>query len=172
VGATGATGPAGDAGPAGATGAAGAAGPAGSTKVIRGTLTFGDLSGVTGTSQAVSITGFKANKSYLVHAKVFTYQPNDPGENLTWLSMSSAGITGSPTVTTQYLLSHGYSYRSGAGRYENSFDIDITLEGSAVATDYGLTMTFVVGRNTSGTLLVKLEGSFMAEEVQSVSTSF
>jgi hypothetical protein len=130
------------------------------------------LSGVAGTSQAVSITGFKANKSYLVHAKVFTYQPNDPGENLTWLSMSSAGITGSPTVTTQYLLSHGYSYRSGAGRFENSYDIDITLEGSAVTTDYGLTMTFVVGRNTSGTLSVKLEGSFMAEEVQSVSTSF
>jgi len=33
-------------------------------------------------------------------------------------------------------------------------------------------MTFVVGQNTSGTLLVKLEGSFMAEEVQSISTTF
>ena len=120
----------------------------------------------------MSINGFKANKSYLVHAKVFTYQPNDPGENLTWLSMSSSGINGAPTVSTQYLLSHGYSYRSGTGRYENSFDIDITLEGSTVASDYGLTMTFVVGRNTSGTLLVKLEGSFMAEEVQSISTTF
>ena len=178
TGATGATGPqgptgaTGSAGSAGATGATGASGPAGATKVIRGSLTIGDLSGVTGTSQAVSINGFKAGKSYLVHAKVFTYQPNDVNENFTWMSMSSAGVTGSPVVTTQYLLSHGYSYRSGAGRFENSISIDITLDGSAVATDYGVTMTFVVGRNTSGTLLVKLEGSFMAEEVQSVSTSF
>ena len=181
TGTTGATGPQGEAGPAGATGATGATGPqgptgatgpAGATKVIRGTLTIGDLSGITGTSQAVSINGFKAGKSYLVHAKVFTYQPNDVNENFTWMSMSSAGVNGSPTVTTQYLLSHGYSYRSGAGRFENSISIDITLDGSAVETDYGVTMTFVVGRNTSGTLLVKLEGSFMAEEVQSVSTSF
>jgi hypothetical protein len=130
------------------------------------------LSGVTGTSQAVSINGFKANKNYLVHAKVFTYQPNDAGEYFTWLSMSTSAINGSPVVTTQYLVSHGYSYRTGTGRFENSFDIDITLEGNGVPTDYGITMTFVVGRNTSGTLLVKLEGSFVAEEVQSISTSF
>jgi hypothetical protein len=130
------------------------------------------LSGVSGTSQAVSINGFKANKSYLLHVKVFTYQPNDPGENFMWTSMSASGINGSPTVATQYLLSHGYSYRTGTGRYENSIDINITLDGGTVATDYGVTMTFVVGRNTSGTMLTKLEGSYIAEEVQTVSSTF
>jgi hypothetical protein len=130
------------------------------------------LSGSSGTSQAVSINGFKANKSYLVHVKVFTYQPNDPGENFTWLSMSAGAINGSPALTTQYLVSHGYSYRTGTGRYENSYDIDLTLDGTGVITDYGVTMTFVCGRNTTGSLLMKLEGAFIAEEVQSVSGTF
>jgi hypothetical protein len=114
----------------------------------------------------------KANKSYVIHAKIFAYQPNDANENLTWMSMSAAGINGSPVVTSQYVMAHGYSYRSGAGRYENSLDIDLTLDGSAVTTDFGVTLTIIVGRSTAAGLLMKLEGSYVAEEVQSISSTF
>jgi hypothetical protein len=114
----------------------------------------------------------KANKSYVMHVKIFAYQPNDANENLTWMSLSAAGINGTPVVTSQYVIAHGYSYRSGAGRYENSLDIDLTLDGSAVATDFGVTLTIIVGRSTASGLLMKLEGSFVAEEVQSISSSF
>jgi hypothetical protein len=114
----------------------------------------------------------KASKSYVIHVKIFGYQPNDANENLTWMSMSAAGINGSPTVTSQYVMAHGYSYRSGVGRYENSLAIDLTLDGSSVATDFGVTMTIIVGRSTAAGLLMKLEGSYVAEEVQSISTSF
>jgi hypothetical protein len=135
-------------------------------------LTISDLSGIVGTSQAVSITGMKAYKSYLLHVKIYGYQPGDLNENLTWMSMSAAAINGAPLLTTQYVVAHGYSYRSGAGRYENSLDINLTLDGSAVTTDFGVTMTIVVGRSTLSGLLMKLEGSYVAEEVQSISSSF
>jgi hypothetical protein len=114
----------------------------------------------------------KASKNYLFHVKIFAYQPNDPNENLTWMSVSAAGINGSPLVTTQYVLSHGYSYRTGVGRFENSASIEIALDGSGVTTDFGVTLTLTVGRNTAGSALVKLEGSYLAEEVQSISSTF
>ena len=175
TGATGATGPAGpqgEAGPAGATGATGPAGANGLVKAIPGTFTIGDLSGITGTSQSGSITGFKAGKSYVVRVKIMGYQPSDNSEYLVPMSVASSAISGTPVVTSRYLLSHSYSYRAGSIRYENSIDIDLTLDGSAVATDYGVTFTVTVGRNTSGTELVRFEASYVAIEVQTISSTF
>ena len=189
-GATGATGPqgatgaAGAAGPAGAdgatgatgsvgaTGATGAAGLNGATAAVDGTLTFSDISGITGTAQPATIEGFKAGKSYVLRAKIWTYQPNDSAENFMPLSLTATGINGTPILVNRYLLSHSYSYRTSAPRFENSIDIDLTLDGSSSATDYGVTFTVTAGRSTAGTALLRLEGSFLAIEVQSVSSTF
>ena len=172
AGATGATGPAGPTGLTGATGATGPAGTNGAIKAIAGTFTINDLSGGTGTSQAGSITGFKAGKNYVVRVKIFAYQPNDNSEYLLPLSVATSAISGTPNLTSKYLLSHSYSYRIGSIRYENSIDIDLTLDGSAVATDYGVTFTVTAGRGTAGTELVKFDGSFVAMEVQTISSTF
>ena len=71
-----------------------------------------------------------------------------------------------------YVLAHSYSYRPGSIRYENSLLIDITLDGSSVATDYGVTFTVTAGRSTAGAELVRFEASYVALEVQSVGTTF
>lgn len=180
-GATGAAGAAGPAGAAGSTGATGATGPAGATgaagingatAAINGSLTFSDINGITGTSQSSSIEGFKAGKSYVVRAKIWTHQPNDAAENFMPLSLSATGINGTPVLVNRYLLSHSYSYRTGAPRFENSIDLDLTLSGSSSATDYGVTFTVTAGRSTAGTSLLRLEGSFVAIEVQAVASTF
>jgi hypothetical protein len=149
TGATGATGPAGPTGSQGATGATGPAAANGVIKAITGTFSIPDLSGTPGTSQAGSISGFKAGKNYVVRVKIFAFQPSDSSEYLLPLSVSTSAISGTPTLTSKYLLSHSYSYRTGAIRYENSIDIDLTLDGTSVATDYGVTFTVTAGRNTS-----------------------
>jgi hypothetical protein len=141
-------------------------------KAISGTFTISDLSGITGTAQAGSITGFKAGKNYVVRVKIMGYQPSDNSEYLVPMSLATSAISGSPAVTSRYLLSHSYSYRAGSIRYENSIDVDLTLDGSAVATDYGVTFTVTVGRNTSGAELVRFEASYVAIEVQAISTTF
>jgi hypothetical protein len=131
-----------------------------------------DISGPTGTSGGGSITGFKAGKSYLLRVKIFAFQPSDNTEYFLPLGLTSSVINGAPVLTSKYLLSHSYSYRTGSVRYENSIDIDITLDGSAVSTDYGVTFTIVAGRSTSTTELVRLDATFVALEVQTVSTTF
>jgi hypothetical protein len=169
AGATGANGAAGSTGPAGATGAAGLNG---ATAAVDGTLTFSDISGITGTAQPSTVEGFKAGKSYVLRAKIWTYQPNDAAENFMPLSLTATGINGTPILVSRYLLSHSYSYRTSTPRFENSIDIDLTLDGSSSATDYGVTFTVTAGRSTAGTALLRLEGSFLAIEVQSVSSTF
>jgi hypothetical protein len=141
-------------------------------KAITGTFTIADLSGIAGTSQSGSISGFKAGKNYVVRVKIFAFQPSDNSEYLLPLSVAASAINGAPAVTSKYLLSHSYSYRTGAIRYENSIDIDLTFDGSAVATDYGVTFTVTAGRNTSNAELVRFDSSFVAMEVQTISTTF
>jgi len=174
-GATGATGPqgaTGATGAAGATGLTGTQGAAGVVKAVVGTFTIPDVSGIAGTSQSGSINGFKAGKNYLVRIKIMGYQPSDNSEYLLPMSLATSVISGSPTFTATYSLLHGYSYRIGSIRYENSIDVELSLDGSAVVTDFGVTFTVTAGRNTSGAELVRFEASYTALEIQTVTNTF
>jgi hypothetical protein len=93
-------------------------------------------------------------------------------ENLMPLSLSATGINGSPVLVTKYVFSHSYSYRAGASRYENSIIADISVDGSAVVTDYSVVLTVVAGRSTATTALLRPDGSFTALEVQTVANTF
>jgi hypothetical protein len=178
AGSAGASGPAGangSSGAQGATGATGATGPAGAkgetgtagiTKVIDGQLTFNDLSGGAGSGESVQVSGFESGKSYLVRIHIFTYQPNDSTEYFLPLSLSVTGTSTGVIAQSSYVLAHGYSYRSGSNRYENSIDAEIVLDGSSTNVAYGITILVASGRVTSGTELVKISGSFSAQEVQ------
>ena len=181
TGPTGATGAAGSNGTAGATGAAGATGPTGAagatgisgvSKAITGTFTIGDISGAIGTSNFGSITGFKATKSYVVHIRIYAYQPDDSGNYFLPMSLSFAAINGTPAVTSSYSTAQGSSYRTGATRYENSFSADVTLDGTGVDTDYGIRLTVIAGRSTASFELVKFVGSFVALQVDTVTATF
>ena len=171
-GATGLTGAQGATGAAGSTGLTGSQGAAGVVKAVVGTFTIPDVSGIAGTSQSGSINGFKAGKNYLVRIKIMGYQPSDNSEYLLPMSLATSVISGSPTFTATYSLLHGYSYRIGSIRYENSIDVELSLDGSAVVTDFGVTFTVTAGRNTSGAELVRFEASYTALEIQTVTNTF
>jgi len=174
-GATGASGASGAPGPQGAAGATGAQGPAGAkgetgspgiSEVIYGSLMFNDLSGSLGSGQSVLINAFEARKSYLVRIKIFTYQPNDSTEYFLPLSLSVSSTSSGAVVHQSFVYAHGYSYRDGIGRYENAIDAEIVLDGISSNVAYGITVLITAGRSTSGIELVKIEGTFTAQEVQ------
>jgi hypothetical protein len=125
-----------------------------------------------GTSNTGSISGFKANKKYVVRFNVYGYQPSNSSNFYLPMSLTFTATGGAPAVTSNYSLAQGHSYRSGANRYENSFVADVVLDGSAVATDYGLTLTITAGRSTSGLDLVRFVGSFVALQVETVGDTF
>ncbi len=172
TGATGATGATGPAGAQGETGTVGAAGTPGISRAIGGTFVVGDISGTAGTSNTGSISGFKANKNYVVRISVYAYQPSNSTNYFLPMSVTFSAINGAPTVTAQYSLAQGHSYRTGATRYENTITADVILNGGSVVTDYGLTLTVTAGRPTSGLDLVKFAGSFVAMEVETVGDTF
>ena len=172
TGATGATGATGPSGAQGETGTVGAAGTPGISKAVYGSISIGDISGGVGTSNTGSISGFKANKNYVVRFNVYGYQPSNSSNFYLPMSLTFTATGGAPVVTTNYILAQGHSYRSGANRYENSFVADVVLDGTAVATDYGLTLTITAGRSTSGLDLVRFVGSFVALQVETVGDAF
>jgi hypothetical protein len=88
------------------------------------------------------------------------------------MSLTFTATGGAPAITANYSLAQGHSYRSGANRYENSFVADVVLDGSAVATDYGITLTVTAGRSTSGLDLVRFVGSYVALQVETVGDTF
>ena len=172
TGSTGATGLTGAAGASGETGTAGAAGTSGISKAIAASFSIGDISGNAGTSNTGSITGFKANKSYVLRLNIVGYQPSDSSEYILPMSLSFTAINGAPVVVSSYSLVHGHSYRAGAIRYENSFVADVTLDGTGVVTDYGLTLTIIAGRATNSSQLVKFISSYVALQVDTVASTF
>jgi len=172
TGATGATGATGPAGAQGETGTVGAAGTPGVSKAVYGSISIGDISGGVGTSNTGSVSGFKANKKYVVRFNIYGYQPSNSSNFYLPMSLTFTATGGAPAVTSNYSLAQGHSYRSGANRYENSFVADVVLDGSAVATDYGLTLTITAGRSTSGLDLVRFVGSFVALQVETVGDTF
>ncbi len=172
TGSTGATGLTGAAGAQGEVGSAGSAGTSGISKAISASFSIGDISGNAGTSNTGSITGFKANKSYVLRLNIVGYQPSDSSEYILPMSLSFTAINGAPVVVSSYSLVHGHSYRAGAIRYENSFVADVTLDGTGVVTDYGLTLTIIAGRATNSNQLVRFISSYVALQVDTVASTF
>jgi hypothetical protein len=172
TGSTGATGLTGANGAAGAQGDAGSAGTSGISKAFSNTFAIGDISGNAGTSNTGSVTGFKANKSYVVRFNIVGFQPSNSSEYFLPMSLSFAAINGAPVMSTSYSVVHGYSYRSGAMRYENSFIAEVTLDGTGVVTDYGLTLTVVSARATNTADLVRFISSYVALQVDSIGSAF
>ena len=172
TGSTGSTGLTGAAGATGDAGSAGSAGTSGISKAITGSFSIGDISGNAGTSNTGSITGFKANKSYVLRVNIIGYQPSDSSEYILPMSLSFTAINGAPVVVSSYSLVHGHSYRAGAIRYENSFIADVTLDGTSVVTDYGLTLTVIAGRATNSNQLVRFISSYVALQVDAVVSAF
>ena len=188
TGATGATGAAGPAGPAGsntgtagpkgdtgATGATGAAGPKGDTGTAGATSSyFGDitfpsvLAGVSG-STAVS-NGFAnlvVGKKYLLDVIIYTTN-NDPTGDYP-IKISFAASTGSPTITSKYVVTRGQSYRTSSSRVEYSIYAKVVVDASSVAANFSLVATITSGANTSGpNEKLTLAGDYVAEEVGSI----
>jgi hypothetical protein len=162
AGSSGATGPA---GPTGATGATGAQGPAGETSILYGQFEFNDFSATSASVQSVTLRGFKSGTSYAIRVRIFVYQPQDISEYFLPLALEVNSPIGNPVVHVGYVLSHGYSYRENAGRYENSIIAEIVLDGKAMNSDYEISLRVTAGRNTSANGVAKSRGDFTASEV-------
>jgi hypothetical protein len=150
-GATGSTGPT---GPTGATGARGDTGTAGVPEIRVGTLVFTSISGAAGSSSISNLDGLKAGKSYLIRFLIHTYLPtNRIFDAKMPLNFSSAATSGSPVMTKHFVSSSSNSYRNGVEGFEWSLNAEVILDGSLVATDYGISITVTVGKSTGSETL-------------------
>ena len=192
AGAAGATGPAGPAGPKGETGAAGAAGTgsagpkgdtgaqgpagpkgdagaAGAVSLLVGNIAFPNLlSGDVGTTSiSNSFSSFTAGKKYVVDALI--YATNSDTTDSYPLKVTFAASTGTPTITTKYLVSRGSSYRTSTSRPEYSIHAKVVIDASSVGANFGLVATVTCGSRTgfSGTELT-IAGDFIGQEVGSI----
>ena len=171
---TGATGPKGDTGATGAAGT-GSAGPkgdtgaAGSVSLFVGEIAFPNLlSGDAGTSSiSNSFSSFTAGKKYVVDALI--YATNSDTTEAYPLKVTFAASTGTPIITTKYLVSRGTSYRTSSARPEYSIHAKVVIDASSVGANFGLVATVICGSRTSfaGTQLT-IAGDFTAEEVGSI----
>lgn len=172
---TGATGAAGTAGVKGDTGATGAIGPkgdagaAGTVSLSVGNIVFPNLlSGDVGTTSiSNSFSSFTAGKKYVVDALI--YATNSDTTDSYPLKVAFAASTGTPTITTKYLVSRGTSYRTSTSRPEYSIHAKVIIDASAVVANFGLVATVTCGSRTSfaGTELT-LAGDFIGQEVGSI----
>ena len=178
TGATGAQGPVGSTGSAGASGAKGetgtvgnngVAGAVGPSNVYRGTFSFPDISGSAGTSQTVSLSGFKAGLSYLAEIAIVVYQPSRSTDLLLPLGLIVSNNVGTATIWYKYQTFKGRSYRSGTDseRYEHTVLVQVVLDGTS-SVDYSINLQLSVGNDTSSTLLAKSDASFTATLVGAV----
>ena len=168
------TGTAGPAGPKGDTGATGAQGPKGDTgsagalNINYGALTFGSLiSGVAGSSTVSSQFGtFVAGKSYVIDVLIYATNADVPPYSL---KVAFASSSGSPTLTTKYIVADGYSYRSSASKTEYSIYAKVIIDGTSVANNFGLTATVTCGEPTStNPAKLTVNGDYFANLVGSI----
>lgn len=171
-GAPGAAGATGAQGPQGAQGVPGPQGAAGISKIIYGDLVLGDLIASTGGGLESIINGLKAHTNYRITAQIIAIQPSEPSEYILPFSVTVTGETETVIAHYSYSLAHGYSYRSGATKFENSIDLTIIVDGSSMAHDFGISIAIACGRSTAGSQLARLSGKFTALEVASVSQTF
>ena len=185
MGATGATGPTGPAGSntgtagpkgdTGATGATGATGPKGDTGSAGASSSyFGDItfpSVLAGVSGSTAISNGFANlvvgKKYLLDVIIYTTN-NDPTGDYP-IKVSFAASTGSPAITSKYVVTRGQSYRTSSSRVEYSIYAKVIVDASSVAANFTLVATITSGANTSGlNEKLTLAGDYVAMEVGSI----
>ena len=166
---TGSAGPKGDTGAQGPAGPKGDAGAAGSVSLFVGEIAFPNLlSGDAGTSSiSNSFSSFTAGKKYVVDALI--YATNSDTTEAYPLKVTFAASTGTPIITTKYLVSRGTSYRTSSARPEYSIHAKVVIDASSVGANFGLVATVICGSRTSfaGTQLT-IAGDFTAEEVGSI----
>ncbi len=166
---TGSAGPKGDTGAQGPAGPKGDAGAAGSVSLFVGEIAFPNLlSGDAGTSSiSNSFSSFTAGKKYVVDALI--YATNSDTTEAYPLKVTFAASTGTPIITTKYLVSRGTSYRTSSARPEYSIHAKVVIDASSVGANFGLVATVICGSRTSfaGTQLT-LAGDYTVQEVGSI----
>ena len=166
---TGSAGPKGDTGAQGPAGPKGDAGAAGTVSLFVGNIAFPNLlSGDVGTtSVSNSFSTFTAGKKYVVDALI--YATNSDTTDSYPLKVTFAASTGTPTITTKYLVSRGSSYRTSTSRPEYSIHAKVVIDASSVGANFGLVATVTCGTRTSfsGTELT-IAGDFIGQEVGSI----
>ena len=169
---TGTAGPKGDAGSAGATGAAGAkgdTGTAGASSSYFGGITFPSvLAGISGsTALSNGFANLIAGNKYLLDVIIYTTN-NDPMGDYP-IKVSFTASTGSPTITTKYVVTRGQSYRTSASKVEYSIFAKVIVDASSVADNFTLVATITSGANTSGSNeQLTLAGDYVAVTVGSI----
>ena len=168
AGAKGDTGAAGATGATGATGAKGDTGTAGSISAFVGVVTFPSvLSGNSGSTSAS--TGFAtllAGKKYIVDVLIFA--TNNDIDTYP-LKIAFAASTGSPTITTKYIVTRGQSYRTSSSKLEFSIYSKVIIDASSVATNFSLIATVTCGMSTGNAdTTLTLGGDFVGQEVGSI----
>jgi hypothetical protein len=166
---TGSAGPKGDTGAQGPAGPKGDAGSAGSVSLFVGEIAFPNLlSGDAGTSSiSNSFSSFTAGKKYVVDALI--YATNSDTTEAYPLKVTFAASSGSPIITTKYLVSRGTSYRTSSARPEYSIHAKVVIDASSVGANFGLVATVICGSRTSfaGTQLT-IAGDYTVQEVGSI----
>ena len=166
---TGSAGPKGDTGAQGPAGPKGDAGAAGTVSLFVGNIAFPNLlSGDVGTtSVSNSFSTFTAGKKYVVDALI--YATNSDTTDSYPLKVTFAASTGTPTITTKYLVSRGSSYRTSTSKPEYSIHAKVVIDASSVGANFGLVATVTCGTRTSfsGTELT-IAGDFIGQEVGSI----
>jgi hypothetical protein len=126
------------------------------------------LSGDVGTtSVSNSFSTFTAGKKYVVDALI--YATNSDTTDSYPLKVTFAASTGTPTITTKYLVSRGSSYRTSTSKPEYSIHAKVVIDASSVGANFGLVATVTCGSRTSfsGTELT-IAGDFIGQEVGSI----
>ena len=168
------TGTAGPAGPKGDTGATGAQGPKGDTgtagtlNINYGALTFGSLiSGAPGSSTVSNQFGtFLAGKSYVLDVLVYATNADILPYSL---KIAFAASTGSPIITTKYIVTNGSSYRSSTSKPEYSIYAKVIIDATSVANSFGLAATVTCGETTSGnSAKLTVNGDYVAHLVGAI----
>ena len=167
-GTTGPAGPKGDTGATGAQGPKGDAGTAGTLNINYGALTFGSLiSGSPGSSTVSNQFGtFLAGKSYVLDVLVYATNADILPYSL---KIAFAASTGSPIITTKYIVTNGSSYRSSTSKPEYSIYAKVIIDGTSVANSFGLAATVTCGETTSGnSAKLTVNGDYVAHLVGSI----
>jgi hypothetical protein len=153
----------------GVTGAKGETGTVGPSNVSVGTFSYTDIQGGAGLSQSSSITGFKAGKNYVVRIKIITFQPDSGMDNSVPIGLDIYASGSTPIISSHYSVYKGNSYR-GSPRVElieYSADADVVINGSS-SGDFSLVVTVIAGISTSSSNHLRVQGSYSAIAVGSV----
>jgi len=164
----GSTGPAGPAGATGAQGPKGDTGTAGTSNIYFGAVTFSNLiNGTVGSSIVSSQFGnFLAGKAYAVDVLIYATNSDVPPYSL---KVSFAANAGSPVITTKYIVSDGYSYRSSSSKPEYSILAKVIIDGTSVTSNFGLLATVSCGESTStNSSKLTVNGDYVAQLVGSI----